>query len=113
MTFTMPYPPSVNAYWLSVRGRVVLSAHAKRYKATAALAAKAAGVRPLTGPVSVEMHVYRPRKTGDLDNTMKAVFDSLNGVAWIDDSQVISIEAHRYDNKKHPCVDVKVEATRS
>lgn len=34
-------------------------------------------------------------KTGDLDNLCKAVTDALNTVAYIDDSQITTIHAHK------------------
>jgi Holliday junction resolvase RusA-like endonuclease len=71
--------------------------------------ALAAGVKPISGPVELKIcatfaipcsiskkeaakraaehwHTQRP----DLDNVEKAVLDALNGVAWLDDSQVCS-----------------------
>ncbi len=38
--------------------------------------------------------IIRPGKT-DLDNIAKAVMDGLNGYAWDDDSQVVSLEASK------------------
>lgn len=84
----------------------VPSTHAVHpYRQAVALAAKAAGCEPHPEPVNVVIDFVfgRPkshlRKSGvrahapqlpraDLDNMAKAVLDSLNGVAWIDDSQV-------------------------
>jgi Holliday junction resolvase RusA-like endonuclease len=75
------------------------------YRQAVALSAKAAGCEPHGLPVDVVIDFVfgRPkshyRKSGlrndaptlprcDLDNLAKAVLDSLNGVAWIDDAQV-------------------------
>jgi len=75
------------------------------YRQAVALAAKAAGCEPHAEPVNVVIDLVfaRPKshllKSGvrsdapklprcDLDNCAKAVLDALNGVAWVDDSQV-------------------------
>ena len=76
------------------------------YRQSVALAAKAAGCEPHDQAVSVVIDFVfaRPkshlRSSGepkpsapslprpDVDNTAKAVLDSLNGIAWADDSQV-------------------------
>ena len=75
------------------------------YRQAIAMHAKAAGVELTDEPceVVVDFVFARPkshlRKSGlakdapklprpDLDNMAKAVLDSLNGVAWVDDSQV-------------------------
>ncbi len=109
-TVTLPYPPSTNHLYASVRGRKVLSREGRAYKQHAAAVAINAGLRPMDGPVVVSLSVYRPRRAGDLDNTLKALLDSLKGVAWHDDSQVVGIRADRYDDKANPRVEVAVEA---
>lgn len=38
----------------------------------------------------------RPRKKPDLDNILKVVADALNGLAYHDDSQIVSMSAAKY-----------------
>jgi Holliday junction resolvase RusA-like endonuclease len=47
-----------------------------------------------------------PTKRPDLDNIVKAIKDGANGVAWVDDSQVVDVSASkRYGT---PRVEVEV-----
>ena len=108
MTITLPPPVSANRYWRNFRGRMVVSAEAKAYKEQVAWIARAAGMELLTGDVSVTMKVYRPAKRGDIDNAAKILLDSLNGIAYSDDSQIVEIHAYRYDDKANPRVEVEV-----
>jgi Holliday junction resolvase RusA-like endonuclease len=56
---------------------------------------------PLAGPLKVDVEFYctRPKKTkldsprADIDNYLKACFDSLNGKLWVDDTQIQSVYA--------------------
>lgn len=38
----------------------------------------------------------RPTKRPDIDNIVKAIKDGLNGVAWMDDSQVVRLVAEKH-----------------
>lgn len=68
------------------------------------------GAAPLAGPVSLDLEVWlrmpgsvpkkhrataRPVKRPDLDNFAKTVLDALNGVAWLDDAQVVEITCRK------------------
>lgn len=52
----------------------------------------------LAGRISVMLAFYEgPRqveKRQDLDNLIKLVLDALNGVAWVDDRQIVYLTAH-------------------
>lgn len=96
----LPYPISANVYWRSFRGRMVISAEARAYKALAAKLALLAGIRPASGPIALTL-VYHPRKPKkassrpvrrmDTSNVVKVAEDALNGVAFHDDSQVVEL----------------------
>ena len=111
MKFTLPIPPSVNRYWRQGKGRVFVSNEARAYKTEAGWLAKMAGVQCVPAPqrVSVHLRVYRPQQRGDLDNYLKVLLDSLNGIAWDDDSQVFRINATLDDDKDEPRIEVEVK----
>jgi crossover junction endodeoxyribonuclease RusA len=114
---TLPFPPSVNHYvrhFCAVDSthqvRAALTKAARQYKHDAGWLAKSAGVRAVEGYVSVAIGLYRPRQVGDTDNTLKLILDSLNGIAWLDDAQVVQITVRRYpDDAAHPRVVVSIE----
>ncbi len=111
-TITLPYPPSANRYWRSIvingQVRVLVSTEARRYKETAGDIAAKAFARPLAGPVGIRLHVFRPRKAGDLGNRIKVIEDALQGYAFTDDNQIEHIEARRFEDKGNPRVEVSV-----
>jgi len=106
---TLPYPPSVNVIWRVFRNRIIKAKAGREYAKRVQLEAQQQEAAPLQGPVSVSLRAYRPQKRGDLDNTLKAAFDALNGVAWDDDSQVVELHALRLDDKHNPRLEVSVQ----
>jgi Holliday junction resolvase len=108
--FTLPYPPSANVYWRTNRhGHTYVSEEAVAYKREAGYCAILGGCdTPLQGELIVYLDAYRPAKRGDLDNTIKVTLDSLNGIAYLDDQQVVEIHARRFDDKKNPRMEVIV-----
>lgn len=63
---------------------------------------------PIEGPISVttkftdkKVHLWvteceaptTPGKRGDLDNYQKLIWDAMNGLAWVDDKQIVRTEA--------------------
>ncbi|HGM1282915.1 TPA: RusA family crossover junction endodeoxyribonuclease [Clostridioides difficile] len=52
--------------------------------------------------------LIRPSKKPDLDNIIKSVADSLNGIAYKDDSQIVEVVSKKYYSDK-PRVEVELE----
>lgn len=63
--------------------------------------------KPLEGPLHVEVgfavkppkkrkHPTYPIVKPDLDNYFKAIGDALNGIFWLDDSQIVSVKLTKY-----------------
>jgi crossover junction endodeoxyribonuclease RusA len=116
----LPYPISANRYWRPVNignhVTIVPTKEAKAYREAVSWQARAAGVKPITGRVSVEVELYpnrpqdwqkRQREHGDawddtvlcldLDNANKVLLDALKGVAFEDDKWVRSLSSRRME----------------
>ena len=112
----LPYPISANRYWRVYRGHVVQSRDAGLYRRDVVKLARASGVEVVYGNVEVRV-TLRPKMTKsgieykkrlDLDNCLKVVLDSLNGVMYEDDSQIVAISAHIGEGLPLGGVDVEV-----
>lgn len=103
---TLPYPPSVNGMYATFRGRRILSKDGREYK-------KAVAMIPATvtfgGDVVLTINLYRPKRIGDLDNRIKAIQDSMTGIWYADDKQVVEIHAYRHDDKLNPRAEITIE----
>lgn len=106
--FTLDIPPSANRYWRVYRGRAVKSDEARNYQAAAGWLALSQGVSVMSGAVGIRLTVYRQRKSGDLDNYAKCLLDSLRGIAYEDDKQIVELHLYRRDDKKNPRVEIEV-----
>ena len=87
------------------KGHVYTPSKTAKYESHIKMLAKAMIDEPYSGPVEVrlvfnfikaksskkEMHTQRP----DIDNLQKCVLDSLNGVAYLDDCQVIRLYSEK------------------
>lgn len=83
----LPWPPSVNRYWRTFQGRMIISADGREYKR--AVADVCRGLIPITGPVEVNIVATRPdKRKRDLDNLLKATLDACSGHLWVDDVQI-------------------------
>ena len=93
MKLTLPFPPSVNTYWRNTRKGVLISASGRCFRSNAFAAVLEQLKRhpqPITVNVQVAVLLFPPdKRQRDLDNYLKALFDSLTyaGV-WGDDRQI-------------------------
>lgn len=135
-TFTVPGPPVPWARARRAGNRYFVDAKTAEYKQKIAHAARLAGVKCIHQPHAVQFTCYfflhRPKKSGefptrrpDIDNYAKGALDALNpsrtaskikkalaGIAWDDDSQVVTLIAHkRYADDDDP-VGTRIEIER-
>lgn len=109
MNFSLPYPPSTNRYWRVFRGRAVKSEEARDYLEQ--VQRMCGAVRPYTGPIAVVVRVYRPIKRGDLDNRIKVALDVLQGIAFVNDEQIIDLHATRHEAHTRNAARIEVFVT--
>lgn len=109
----LPYPLSVNRYWtISAKGRSIIPTEAgRKWKRDAQLLARSQWKgAPLKGDVKVSM-IFHPkefqrngRKAGsrlDIDNVLKVGLDSIQGVCFENDAQIVELFISIGDKRPH------------
>ena len=56
-----------------------------------------AGFTPTTDEVEIIITYYYENQAGDVDNIIKPIQDSLNGIVYVDDEQVVDSRSRRKD----------------
>lgn len=88
--------------WVPVSGEAILRLNA--YYPIPKSASKKKKIDMVIGEI-------RPTKKPDLDNVMKAIADALNGIAYVDDSQIVTAEVRKYYDDT-PRVEVVIDFRR-
>lgn len=96
------------------KGIAYEDAASKSYKSAVGFLAKMAmqGKPPIEKTCRVLIKFYRrykvsSRRYGDCDNLAKSVLDACNGILWLDDSQIISLTAEKYQSPT-PRLEIEV-----
>ena len=85
----------------------------RNYKTAVGWSAKDAGAEPWDGPIRVNVQIYErnpEKRRYDIDNVLKGILDSLNGVCFLDDKQVTAASVAIYSD---PEPEVRVTVTRT
>ena len=87
VALTLPFQPSLNNLYLSIKGKGRVPTRKYRAWRTQALwEIRVQRVRPVTGAVSVHIRLVAPdRRRRDADNALKAVLDVLKAAGIIED----------------------------
>jgi len=109
----LPYPPSVNHYWRTFRGRMIISKEGREYReaVSESLCFSSNNWRTFTGRISVLIKATMPdNRRRDVDNIAKAILDALTFCAvWEDDSQIDRLCIERCGVEKPGQVIVSIE----
>lgn len=115
-----PFPPIAKERARVTRFGAYTPARTKEFqRQIQSYARKYAPSKPLEIPLSVQCHFYlaRPKKPKfqwpatrpDIDNYLKAVMDSLNGILWKDDSLIVQIWSGKHYTSANPIILLRVE----
>jgi len=108
-SLVLPIPPSVNhMYRRNRNGGVRLSPDAAAWKQAAYLAALEVFPDVLTGEIEVVYDFYFPDRRPDIDNSLKALNDALQGAAYVNDRQIHRLTATKRVDKGSPRVEVSL-----
>jgi len=100
VTLTLPWPPSVNAYWRTFQGRMIISAKGREYRTAAIEQVRLqGGANNYKGKLCVEIEAFRPdKRRRDLDNLLKATLDACTAAGvWEDDSNIVDLRIYWAD----------------
>ncbi len=95
----LPWPPSINHYYINTGRRLVLSAAGREYRDAVAVALSLVFAGTLEGAVRMEVDLFPPdRRRRDMDNVQKALWDTLQHAgAYRDDAQIKSFACEMRD----------------
>ncbi|MBT0725127.1 RusA family crossover junction endodeoxyribonuclease [Rosenbergiella sp. S61] len=114
MRLVLPFPPTMNTYWRFTKTRVLISASGRIFRANA-IAAVVEQLKqipkPMTGPVQITLKLSPPdKRRRDLDNYLKAIFDSLTHAGvWEDDSQIKHMDIGWSDIVKGGAAEISIQ----
>lgn len=85
----------------------------KRISEVAKSVMKEQQLEPMTGELSAVVQLYRKftrtsRRYGDCDNHLKAIFDALNGVCFVDDSQIVTCSCQKFTDREQPRIEIEL-----
>jgi Holliday junction resolvase RusA-like endonuclease len=68
------------------------------------------GKKIITGPIEIDVKLYfGTKRRCDIDNFNKILFDSLTGVVWEDDSQVMRSTTEKHYDKGNPRIEIDIK----
>lgn len=113
-SITLPWPPSTNRLWRQWRGRTLLSAEGRAYRAAVArVCLESRCVRLGDAELTLVIDAWMPdRRRRDLDNLLKAAQDSMaHAGIFADDSQIVDLRIRRAGvDKVNPRLECHLQA---
>jgi len=108
---SLPFPPSLNHYWRTGRGRTYISEAGEAFRTEVIwLIMQARLNKGIASRLKVDILANMPdKRRRDLDNLPKAVFDALTHAGFmLDDSQIDDFRVRRGEIEKGGALVVRV-----
>ena len=98
----LPYPPSVNHYWMSSGNMRYISKRGRVFRQAVAEEAATQGIVGLEGRLAVHIALFPPdRRKRDVDNVLKALLDACEHAGCYEsDSQIDELHIVRQEVRK-------------
>ena len=98
----LPYPPSVNHYWMSSGNIRYISKHGRAFRMAVAEECAAQAVQALEGRLAVHVALFPPdKRKRDVDNVLKALLVSCEHAGCYEsDSQIDELHVTRQQIQK-------------
>ena len=97
------------------RGRAYIPKRNQDFQRIVQAAARSAmkDREPLDGEICAVVKIYRKwkrtaRQSGDLDNLLKGIWDSMTGIIFRDDAQIVRCVAEKFQDKEHPRAEIEI-----
>lgn len=105
---TKPIP--LNALYRSINGRSIISKLGRETKTALEWEIRSqVKFSPLEGSVAVNLMLYfGDRRKRDIDSYLKVLLDSMNGLVYIDDSQIIELHVFKEIDIENPRVEIQI-----
>lgn len=84
-----------------------------RQRVQASALAAMRGSEPFEGAIAATVRLYRKIKRtarlfGDVDNHLKAIFDGLNQIVFVDDAQIVRCLVEKFTDKARPRAEIEI-----
>lgn len=109
MKFSIPGNPLPKQRPRSSKGRFYSPSSKEEKRVADHIRAQMDRKKPCGSEVAVTVRFYRgDKRRVDLDNMLKLVLDSANGIIWEDDYLIVQIQARKSYDKEHPRTELEV-----
>lgn len=105
ISYSLPYPPTVNGLFVEVAGKRIKTKAYRDWRVEAGWTIKQQGYKHFAGPVMLLLQCVKPdRRKRDASNLLKAVEDMLVEMRVIEDDAHIMDTRSRWVSRGPPCL---------